>query len=36
MAESIYPCLWFNGKAKEAAEFYGAIFRDKGGFSGIL
>ena len=22
MENSIYPCLWFDGKAKEAAEFY--------------
>jgi predicted 3-demethylubiquinone-9 3-methyltransferase (glyoxalase superfamily) len=22
----IYPCLWFNGKAKEAADFYCSVF----------
>ncbi|MCG6188293.1 VOC family protein [Maribellus maritimus] len=26
MKNQIYPCLWFNGKAKEAAEFYCSIF----------
>jgi predicted 3-demethylubiquinone-9 3-methyltransferase (glyoxalase superfamily) len=26
MKNSIYPCLWFDGKAKEAAEFYCSIF----------
>lgn len=26
MAKQIYPCLWFDGKAKEAAEFYCSIF----------
>lgn len=24
----IYPCLWFNGQAQEAAEFYCSIFKD--------
>lgn len=24
----IYPCLWFDGKAKEAADFYCSIFKD--------
>ena len=24
----IYPCLWFDGKAKEAADFYCTIFKD--------
>jgi predicted 3-demethylubiquinone-9 3-methyltransferase (glyoxalase superfamily) len=24
----IYPCLWFDGKAKEAAEFYCSVFED--------
>ena len=23
----IYPCLWFNGQAKEAAEFYCTVFK---------
>ncbi len=23
----IYPCLWFNGQAKEAAEFYCSVFK---------
>ena len=26
MKISIYPCLWFDGKAKEAATFYCDIF----------
>jgi predicted 3-demethylubiquinone-9 3-methyltransferase (glyoxalase superfamily) len=26
MNKLIYPCLWFDGKAKEAAEFYCTIF----------
>lgn len=26
MAEKIYPCLWFDGNAKEAAEFYSTVF----------
>jgi predicted 3-demethylubiquinone-9 3-methyltransferase (glyoxalase superfamily) len=26
MNNSIYPCLWFDGKAKEAAEFYCSVF----------
>lgn len=26
MANQIYPCLWFNGQAKEAAAFYCSIF----------
>ena len=26
MIEKIFPCLWFDGKAKEAAEHYCAIF----------
>ena len=26
MNNAIYPCLWFDGKAKEAAEFYCSIF----------
>lgn len=28
MANSIYPCLWFDGNAKAAAEFYCNIFKD--------
>ncbi len=24
----ITPCLWFDGRAEEAAEFYAAIFED--------
>lgn len=26
MNASIYPCLWFDGKAQEAAEFYCEVF----------
>ncbi|MFZ5554784.1 MAG: VOC family protein [Bacteroidota bacterium] len=26
MKNPIYPCLWFDGKAKEAAELYGSVF----------
>ncbi len=26
MKNKIYPCLWFDGKAKEAAEFYCSLF----------
>ncbi|MBK8852388.1 MAG: VOC family protein [Saprospiraceae bacterium] len=26
MVKSIYPCLWFDGRAREAAEFYCHIF----------
>jgi len=26
MPHPIYPCLWFDGKAKEAAEFYCRVF----------
>lgn len=26
MTKDIYPCLWFDGKAQEAAEFYCSIF----------
>lgn len=25
---SVYPCLWFNGMAKEAAEYYCSVFSD--------
>lgn len=28
MNNSIYPCLWFDGMAKQAAEFYCSIFKD--------
>ncbi len=28
MKDSIYPCLWFDGQAKEAADFYCSIFRN--------
>jgi len=28
MKNIIYPCLWFNGQAKEAAEFYCGIFKN--------
>lgn len=28
MSNTIYPCLWFDGKAKEAAEFYCSIFKN--------
>ena len=26
MSNKIYPCLWFDGQAKAAAEFYSNIF----------
>jgi predicted 3-demethylubiquinone-9 3-methyltransferase (glyoxalase superfamily) len=28
MNNLIYPCLWFNGEAKEAAEFYCSVFNN--------
>ncbi len=28
MKNSIYPCLWFDGQAKEAAVFYCSIFKN--------
>ena len=28
MKHQMYPCLWFDGKAKAAAEFYSSIFPD--------
>jgi predicted 3-demethylubiquinone-9 3-methyltransferase (glyoxalase superfamily) len=28
MKKSIYPCLWFNGNANEAAKFYCSVFKD--------
>lgn len=30
MKNQIYPCLWFDGNAKEAAEFYCGVFPDSG------
>lgn len=28
MKKTIYPCLWFNGNASEAAHFYCSVFKD--------
>lgn len=28
MTKEIYPCLWFDGQAQEAAEFYCSIFKN--------
>ena len=28
MNHSIYPCLWFDGQAKTAAEFYCSVFKN--------
>lgn len=28
MTYPIYPCLWFDGKAKEAADFYCSVFKN--------
>jgi predicted 3-demethylubiquinone-9 3-methyltransferase (glyoxalase superfamily) len=28
MTKPIYPCLWFDNNAKEAADFYCSIFKD--------
>lgn len=28
MTEDIFPCMWFDGQAKEAAEFYCGIFKN--------
>ena len=28
MKKQIYTCLWFDGKAKEAADFYCSVFKD--------
>jgi predicted 3-demethylubiquinone-9 3-methyltransferase (glyoxalase superfamily) len=28
MTNQIYPCLWFDGKAQEAAKFYCSVFKD--------
>lgn len=27
-SKSIYPCLWFDGKARDAADFYCSVFED--------
>jgi predicted 3-demethylubiquinone-9 3-methyltransferase (glyoxalase superfamily) len=34
MPNPIYPCLWFDGQAKEAAEHYCSIFADSKMISG--
>lgn len=28
MTHPIYPCLWYNGQAKEAATYYCSVFKD--------
>ena len=28
MTKPIYPCLWFNNEAEQAAEYYCSIFKD--------
>ncbi len=28
MTNQIYPCLWFDGQAKSAAEFYCSVFKN--------
>ncbi|MGQ0738432.1 MAG: VOC family protein [Bacteroidota bacterium] len=28
MSDKIYPCLWFDGKGKEAADFYCKVFKN--------
>lgn len=28
ITNTIYPCLWFDNKAKEAADYYGTIFKN--------
>ncbi|MBF9253167.1 VOC family protein [Pontibacter sp. 172403-2] len=28
MIKPIYPCLWFDGQAREAAEFYCSVFKN--------
>jgi predicted 3-demethylubiquinone-9 3-methyltransferase (glyoxalase superfamily) len=28
MTNQIYPCLWFDGQAKAAAEFYCSVFKN--------
>jgi predicted 3-demethylubiquinone-9 3-methyltransferase (glyoxalase superfamily) len=30
MTQKITPCLWYDGNAKEAAEFYASVFKDSG------
>lgn len=30
MKNPIYPCLWFDGNAKEAADFYCSVFPNSG------
>ena len=27
MIKPLYPCLWYDGNAKEAADFYCSIFK---------
>ena len=33
MANKIAPCLWFDGQAEEAANFYASVFSDSSGIS---
>lgn len=28
MSNPVYPCLWFDAQAKEAADFYCSVFKD--------
>lgn len=28
MTHTLFPCLWFDGKAKEAADFYCSVFKN--------
>ncbi len=28
MKDDIYPCLWFDGQAKQAAEYYCSVFKN--------
>lgn len=28
MANKLFPCLWFNGQAKEAADYYCSVFEN--------
>jgi predicted 3-demethylubiquinone-9 3-methyltransferase (glyoxalase superfamily) len=28
MKNPIYPCIWFNGNAREAADFYCSVFKN--------